>query len=83
MASVLPDTLLELSPVVTGKMISRLTLRHLEYHLALACAAKAASSRHLAFFARFQLVKDSCLSTALLADAITAKQAMIVSPIIM
>lgn len=35
-----------------------------EYHLALACAANAASSRHLAFFARFQLVKDSCLSTA-------------------
>lgn len=45
-------------------MIFWWTLGHLERHLALACAANAASSRHLAFFARFQLVKDSCRSTA-------------------
>ena len=45
-------------------MIFRWTLCHLEYHLALACAASAASSRHFVFFARFQLVKDSCRSAA-------------------
>lgn len=82
MANIFLNILFCLSFIVADNS-DDIPINTLEYHLALACAANAASSRHLAFFARFQLVKDSCRSTALLADAITAKQAIIVNPIIM
>lgn len=63
MANIFLNILFCLSFIVADNS-DDIPINTLEYHLALACAANAASSRHLAFFARFQLVKDSRRSTA-------------------
>ena len=64
LTSTLLNILFYLSFIVAGNSDDILMNTLSEYHLALACAASAASSRHFAFFARFQLVKDSCRSAA-------------------